>query len=704
MSPLWMIIGVAALIALVVVLLVRGQQLRRKHRTLDFQLRFEQLVTEISAALVSLHPEDIDAEIIRSLEKVRASMALDHCVLFDRQYGSSIRRITHHAAAPNVPPLDAVCDMAPLSWFMRQIDQGRFVALTDPARDLPPDATPERQYCLDRQLRSLLIIPVRHNTTSAQWMGCFSTSRELKWPEILVTRLHVIGEILASALAGMHAELALRQSEQFNREILSSLKEQVAVLDRQGVIRMVNQSWIRFAEENGAGTNTAVGVDYLEVCRRAMTGPSGPDVQRVVAGIDAVLRGLIPSYETEYPCHSPTTQRWFRMTVTPLATAEGGAVVMHWDVTERWRMTDALRISEERYREVVESQTDLVCRYLSDTTLTLVNEAYCRFFRLPREKLIGRKFIEFIPESGRAAVMERVAEIVRDRQVHVYEHEVSLPDGSTGWQQWVDYVIVDADGSIEEIQGIGRDISDRKRAEEARHNLAHASRLAIVGELTASIAHEINQPLGAILSNTDAAEMLLDRSSPPLDEIRNILSDIRKDDMRAGDIIAHLRALLRKRELEFHPLNLNEIVHEVVRLASSDLQRRRIKLALQLAPGLPEVRGDRVHLQQVLLNLVVNAMDAMNDVPPSTRLQLTVSSAVTPQGLVEIVVSDSGPGIPPERLSRIFDSFFTTKKEGMGLGLSIARSLIEVHHGTIAAANNPGGGASFRFQLPVRSP
>ncbi len=220
--------------------------------------------------------------------------------------------------------------------------------------------------------------------------------------------------------------------------------------------------------------------------------------------------------------------------------------------------------------------------------------------------------------------------------------------------------------------------------------------------MTASIAHEINQPLGAILSNTDAAEMLLDRNSPPLEEIKKILADIRKDDMRAGDIIVHLRALLRKRELEFHSLNLNDLVVEVIRLISPDLQRRRIKLDLQLAPQLPKVRGDRVHLQQVLLNLVVNAMDAMHGMPAPAKPHLTLASTLTPAGEVEVVVSDTGHGIPPDRLPRIFESFFTTKKEGMGLGLSIARSLIDVHHGTITAANNPTGGATFRIRLPAQ--
>jgi PAS domain S-box-containing protein len=363
------------------------------------------------------------------------------------------------------------------------------------------------------------------------------------------------------------------------------------------------------------------------------------------------------------------------------------------------RAKEALRESEERYREVVESQTELVCRYLPDTTLTFVNEAYCRFFGRRREELIGRKFVELIPEPARAAALNHVASLVREPRVCMIEHEVLLADGTVRWQQWVDYAVVAQDGRVVELQGIGRDITDRKLAEEANQRLAHASRLTVMGELTASIAHEINQPLGAILSNADAAELLLETDAGQLDEVRRILADIRKDDLRASEVIRRTRELLRNRPLERRPLDLNEMASGVVQLLGADAARRGVAVETELASGLPVVHGDRGHLQQVLLNLLLNGMDAMADTPASRR-RLAVRTGRS-DGVVEVAVTDSGHGLDPSQLPRLFDSFFTTKKDGMGLGLSIARSIVEAHGGRIWAENRPGGGATFHFTVPA---
>jgi signal transduction histidine kinase len=244
-----------------------------------------------------------------------------------------------------------------------------------------------------------------------------------------------------------------------------------------------------------------------------------------------------------------------------------------------------------------------------------------------------------------------------------------------------------------------------QRAELDLHNqqaeIAHVSRLAIVGELTASIAHEINQPLGAILSNADAAEMLLEKPDPPLVEIRQILTDIRQDDLRASEVILRMRTLLRKRELAVLPLNLNEAISEVLRMIETDARRRDVMVEAELGSGLPVVPGDKVHLQQVLLNLAVNGMDAMGETPEPQR-RLIIRTQLTLTGAVEVQVKDAGHGIPPNTLARLFDSYYTTKTEGMGLGLSIARSIIEAHRGRIWAENNPEGGATFRFTLPAK--
>ena len=202
-----------------------------------------------------------------------------------------------------------------------------------------------------------------------------------------------------------------------------------------------------------------------------------------------------------------------------------------------------------------------------------------------------------------------------------------LPDGTVGWQHWVDRAVVAPDGRVTELQGIGRDITDRKRAEDAYRRLAHASRLAVVGELTASLAHEINQPLNAILNNADAAELLLEHGSARLDEVRQILTDIRKDDLRASGVIRHARELLRKHEPERQPLDLGELVAGVLQLLGRDAERRQVALEPELAPALPVVYGDRVHLEQALLNLLLNGMDAMADTPvPRRRLAVRTAT------------------------------------------------------------------------------
>jgi signal transduction histidine kinase len=214
-------------------------------------------------------------------------------------------------------------------------------------------------------------------------------------------------------------------------------------------------------------------------------------------------------------------------------------------------------------------------------------------------------------------------------------------------------------------------------AEQQQMNLAHASRLTMVGELTASIAHEIGQPLGAILSNAETAEILLQSKQPRLEEVQQILADIRKDDLRASEVIRRMRELLSKRELELKLIDLNTVTSDVLRLVDGESRRRGVEIEKQLADTLPVVRGDVIHLQQVILNLVLNAMEAMSE----SNRRLTMRTTHDNQGNIEVAVEDSGPGIPPEQLPRLFDSFFTTKTHGMGLGLSIVRSIVEAHGG-----------------------
>ena len=245
----------------------------------------------------------------------------------------------------------------------------------------------------------------------------------------------------------------------------------------------------------------------------------------------------------------------------------------------------------------------------------------------------------------------------------------------------------------------------RHRAElESRRRLLeviHLNRTAAAGVLSASFAHELNQPLGAILSNAETAEALLSANPPDLDQLKEILADIRRDDQRAGDIINHLRGLLRKtKDAELQEFDLNEAVRDAARLLSPEATTRGVVLGVSQAEAALPVRADEVHLQQVILNLAMNAMDAMlNCVPGSRRMRL--ETALVGAAEVEVSVSDSGCGIPNDKLKDVFETFYTTKPQGTGLGLSIARTIIETYGGRIWAENRTGGGAVFRFTLPL---
>lgn len=235
---------------------------------------------------------------------------------------------------------------------------------------------------------------------------------------------------------------------------------------------------------------------------------------------------------------------------------------------------------------------------------------------------------------------------------------------------------------------------DRQRTE-----LAHVSRVSTMGQLASALTHELNQPLGAILRNAEAAELFLQNDPPNLQEVRAILTDIRRDDRRAGNVIDRMRALYKRRSLALTTLDVHELVEDTVALVRADADARQIKVTVQLPAELPSAQGDRVHLQQVLLNLILNGMDAMGSVPRPRR-SLVVRALATKNGNLKVEVNDHGTGVAPDVVARIFEPFFTTKPNGMGMGLAISQTIIEAHGGDIWVQSKGGEGTTFSFILP----
>ena len=284
------------------------------------------------------------------------------------------------------------------------------------------------------------------------------------------------------------------------------------------------------------------------------------------------------------------------------------------------------------------------------------------------------------------------------------EYRIKLADGTDRWIASRGRPFFKANGEPERLVGLSLDITGQRKAEvetkELRNALAHSDRVSALGHLASALAHELSQPLGAILRNAEAAEIMLQEPSPDLEELRAIVTDILRDDHRAGEVIDRLRSLLKRGKLSPLPVDLGEVVGEVLSLVRGDAAARRVRVESSLAPNLPLILGDKIHLQQVLINLLVNAMDALAGVAREERL---VRVTIRPAGAaaLEVEVADNGHGIASEHLPHLFEPFFTTKGSGMGVGLAVSKTIIEAHKGKLLAENDPAGGACFRFTVPV---
>jgi PAS domain S-box-containing protein len=304
--------------------------------------------------------------------------------------------------------------------------------------------------------------------------------------------------------------------------------------------------------------------------------------------------------------------------------------------------------------------------------------------------------------AAREAAIKRALETQGEYEL---EYRVQPPDGEVRWISARGRCVGTANGKGPKLLGVSMDVTARKLAEleaaQQRAELGHLSRVALVGEMATSLAHELNQPLTAIVTNASAAQRFIARDDMDPAELREMLEDIAADGHRAGEVIRGIKGMVRKVESERRALDVNEVIADVLRLVRADALAHGCTLANELDPALPPILGDAVQLQQVLLNLIINAFDAMRKTPCHT-CRVEIASRRADAKTVEVSVRDFGPGLPADTPLRIFERFFSTKSEGMGMGLAIARSIIEAHEGILGAANAEGGGARFWFRVPAQ--
>jgi PAS domain S-box-containing protein len=375
------------------------------------------------------------------------------------------------------------------------------------------------------------------------------------------------------------------------------------------------------------------------------------------------------------------------------------------DITENRLSQQGLESQRAFLRQIIDINPNLIFVKDRDGRFTLVNQAVADAYGTTVDELIGKTDADFNPNRDEVEFFHRMdLEVMATLQERfIPEEHITDARGKVRWLQTVKRPILEKDGSTAQVLGTSTDITQRREAEselrQQREDLAHVTRISAMGELAASLAHELNQPLTAILSNAQAAQRFLSAEPPDVEELREILKDIVHDNSRAGEVIRRLRALVRKEQPDFAPLEMLNVIDDVVLLLHSDSILHNVRVSLELVHELPLVRGDKIQLQQVMLNLLLNSFDAMKDCPAHER-QVIVRGEWK-DGAVKVAVRDRGIGLSRDKLDKIFQPFYTTKRDGLGMGLSICRSIIEGHGGRLWAENNPDRGATFYFTLPV---
>jgi len=396
--------------------------------------------------------------------------------------------------------------------------------------------------------------------------------------------------------------------------------------------------------------------------------------------------------------HAPLTTSFFF-----LAVVGAMALELSIDTLRASELVEDLRESETRVVLAADSANVGFWSWEFDTGLIWATQKTFEIYGFsPNEKMTFDKFLGVVHPDDRDRVGNDARRAFQEVPDFRAEYRIVLPDKSIRWISIQAKAKSKPTGKPHRMLGVSLDITQRRQNEsevvELRLELSHLARVLAISELSTSLAHEINQPLGAILNNAEAAKLLLSRDKDRQETIGEILEDIIQDTQRAGNVVRKIRGMAKKSEAHFEPLPVDPLIKDVLKLVNSNLSMNDVTLRLDLKPDLANVKGDRVRLQQVLMNLIANAIHAMNNAPSRT---LTIRAAMEAPDIVTVSVSDSGTGIDKAYQDAVFRPFFTTKKDGLGFGLSICRSIIEEHGGRIWGENNPTGGATFSFSLNV---
>jgi PAS domain S-box-containing protein len=511
------------------------------------------------------------------------------------------------------------------------------------------------------------------------------------------TRRQMEAALEGRARAEQRAIEALRESEAQRKEVFEHNPVMYFMVDADGTVLSVNTFG---AAQLGYLVSELRGQSVLKVFFEE-------DRDLVRNSFDVCLTDIGQTHSWEIrKVRKDGSALWVRENAKAVRRLDNRSIVLIAceDITERKEAENALRQSGNYLAEAQRLSHTGSFGWRVATGEIIWSEETFRIFGYDKAPSVTLDMVfQRIHPDDRAQAQQTIDRASSDGRDFDHEYRLLMPDGSVKYAHATAHAVTDASGGVEFV-GAVTDVTARKRAEEKLHEaqaeLAHVTRVTALGELAASIAHEVNQPLAAVVANAAASLRWLDRETPNLKEARSALESIVNDGNRAGEVIQRVRALVNKTVDQKVPLDVNEVVNEVITLLHHELFSHGMSLRMELAPALGPVLGDRIQLQQVILNLVINGIDAVQPVTNRPR-ELVIRTLQEEVHHMLVTVSDCGVGFAAENADRLFDPFFTTKSGGMGMGLSICRSIVESHGGRLSASSNVGPGATFQFSLPM---
>jgi two-component system, LuxR family, sensor kinase FixL len=705
----WWIAGGATVLliqtALILGLVVQGAHRRRSRHALAARLRFETLLSELSASFLTIPPADMDQQIEGALRLVVEELDVDRGSLVELTAGGDEVRLTHSWARPGIDSIRARLERRTLPWMFSRFDAGHVVRLSRPG-DLPEDAAADREALVDLGTRSLVAIPIQAGGSTLGILVFDAIQREREWPDDLIPRFRLLGEIFANALARRRAEQAAQESEARFRLMADSAPVMVWVAGPDGRSTYFNPPWLDFT---GRRLEDELDNGWIE-------GIHADDRARCLTTFRSALvehRGFTMEYRLR---RRDGEYRWVLDQGVPRISRDGeltGYIGSCIDVTALRAARQTLAETDSLRSAIFGSLYGRVAALDRHGVIVAANEAWTGANGGgdgPRPAAaVGTSYLDLCRREAAdgdpvaRACLDAVLSVLDGGRRHArHEYARTSPAG----EQWFEITVAPLRGADGGVVVSHVDITRRRQAEEEvqreREQLAHVLRVTTLGELAGSLAHELNQPLAAILSNAQASRRLLEAGNPDVADVREALADIGADAKRASEVIRRLRALFRRDHPERQRVDVHQLIRDVADLLRTDLHRKRVTLVYALADHVPPIAGDAVQLQQVVLNLLVNAGEALAEQVDGPR-DIIITTSCRDGGRVKLAIRDSGAGVKEGDLERIFQHFVSTKPGGLGMGLAISRSIVQSHGGRIWATANADRGLTLHVELPAEA-